>query len=192
MSTRTRLVVPFVIAGCWLCTLSPGQDRPEAVPGPDRSGFSNPLIAADPALPTGAPGESITAIENAVLDAHDAMIVATEALDFPRLEALLLNTNRGALITDGRVTLSRDDAVATIRRECESLRGLHYGFARRLVTLLSPTSAMIVAEGTITAHTAEGVTFTRPVAQTIIFMRADAGWRVIHMHSSSPAGSLDG
>ena len=190
MSTRTLLVVLVSCAGS---SLSPSTEAQDRVPGPpDRSAISRPLISNDPATPLPATGESITAIENAVLAAHDATIAATEALDFERLDTLLLNTNRGALIIDGRVTLSRDDSVETIRRECESLQGIHYGFARRLVTLLSPNSAMIVAEGTITAHSSDGVTFTRPIAQTIVFIRAEVGWRVIHMHSSSPAESLGG
>lgn len=157
---------------------------------PTRDDPGQPLIADTPAAIPSASAASITAIENTVLAAHDEMIAALEALDFDRLTALLVPTNRGALIADGRVTLATDAMVETIRREFAPLEHVHHTFARRHVALLSPTTALIVTEGTLTARAHDGATFTRPFAQTLVFMRIGDAWKIGHMHSSAPPATL--
>lgn len=171
------------------------QDRP---PTPsERNGFNKALVTPAP-LPTEttpvaiplSPGPSTTAIENSVLAAHDAFLAAIEALEFEKLAAMTVRTNRGALVADGRTTLSNDEMVARIERDFATLDTVHHAFDRRLVSLLSPTTALIVAEGTVTARGTDGGSFTRPITQTLIFMRVDETWKVVHLHASTPPAVL--
>jgi len=184
---ETALATIFTAALVFLA--APLQAQTPTAP-PTRDDASQPLITDTPAAIPPASAASITAIENAVLAAHDEMIAAIEALEFDRLSALFIATNRGALIADGRITLATDAMVETIRREFAPLTHVRHSFARRHVSLLSPTTALIVTEGTLTARTHDGTTFTRPFAQTLLFMHLDDVWKIAHMHSSTPPATL--
>lgn len=160
---------------------APLRDRPDA---------AKPLITTDPAAVSAPSEASITAAETAVLAAHEAVVAAIESLEFGRLAGLLISTDRGALVADGRITLRNDDLVETLRREFASLSQVHHTFSRRHVSILSPTTALIVTEGTVTAHASDGSTFTRPFAQTLVFMKAGDTWKLAHLHASAPPATL--
>lgn len=165
------------------------QDAPPARGRPDAA---TALITTDPAAESSPALDSVTATETAVLATHDAMIRAIESLEFDRLSSLLVLTDRGALVADGRLTLTTGELVELIRREFAPLLAVHHTFTRRHVSILSPTTALIVAEGAITARTHDGATFTRPFAQTLVFMRIDDTWKIAHLHSSTPPATLGG
>ncbi|MBE2216153.1 MAG: nuclear transport factor 2 family protein, partial [Opitutaceae bacterium] len=165
------------------------QDAP---PARDSADFTKALITTDPAAGPAPSQESITAIENAVLATHDKVVAAIESLEFGTLAAMTISTDRGALIADGRVTLSRDDMIETIRREFAPLDGVHHTFSRRHVAVLSPTTALIVAEGTVDARTHDGGAFSRRFTQTWVFMKVDDAWKLAHLHSSTPPATLGG
>lgn len=163
------------------------QDAP---PARDRADASQSLITADPAAASASTPDSLTAMETGVLATHDAVVAAIEALEFDRLAAMLVRTDRGALIADGRVTLHNDELIETVRREFAPLRRVHHTFTRRHVSILSPTTALVVTEGTVTAHTDDGASVTRPFAQTLVFMKIDDTWKLAHLHSSAPPATL--
>lgn len=154
--------------------------------------FTHPLISTDPVKPKDVPAESVAAMETAVLRAHDAMVAAAEALDLDRLFEGMLQTNRGAMIVDGQLTLTRDDVIATTRRNFADIAKIHYEYVERHVTLLSPTSAIITGTGHTRLTRTTGETSTSPFTQTLVFMLVDKSWKVIHMHSSTPRPSLGG
>jgi hypothetical protein len=189
------LACVFLPLAVWFSVTSLSAQSPTA-PVPDRAP-PVPLITEPPVstkniparIPT-ADTDSITATENAVLAIHDATIAAAEACDLEQLFSHLVPTNRGAMISNGRITLTQDDVMATTRRDFAGLTSVRYTYAQRHVTVLSPTSAIIAGDGSVTATTRDGTGFTRPFAQTIVFMRIDETWKVIHMHSSAPLEAL--
>lgn len=161
-----------------------------APPTRDQPDFAKPLITEAPAAIPPATGDSVTATETTVLATHDAMTAAIENLEFDRLATMIIRTDRGALIADGRITLAHDDMLETLRREFAPLRGVHHTFTRRHVSIFSPTTALVVAEGAITAHGHDGATFSRPFAQTLVFLKIDDTWKIAHLHSSTPPATL--
>lgn len=165
------------------------QETPPA-PARDQPDFTRALITTEPTAGSVPSPDSITAMENGVLAAHDAVIAAIEALEFGKLASMLVRTDRGALVADGRITLGNDEMIETLRREFAPLSRVHHTFNRRHVSLLSPTTALVVTEGTVTAHTEDGATVTRLFAQTLVFMKVDDTWKLAHLHSSAPPATL--
>ena len=54
------------------------------------------------------------------------------------------------------------------------------------MTVLSPETALLVAEGESVATTTSGASFSAPFAQTVVFVLRDGAWKAIHAHQSSP------
>jgi ketosteroid isomerase-like protein len=162
----------------------------ESPPVRDQPDFTKALITTEPTAGSAPAPDSTTAIENAVLATHDAVVAAIEAREFGRLATLLISTDRGALVADGRITLRNDDMIETLRREFAPLSSVHHTFTRRHISLLSPTTALIVTEGTIAARADDGATVARPFAQTLVFMKVDDTWKLAHLHSSTPPATL--
>lgn len=187
MVARSTLALLVLAAAALPRVAAQETPSPTARDLPD---FTQALIATEPTAGSKPSADSITAMENSVLATHDAVIAAIEALEFGRLATMIIRTDRGALIADGRVTLSSDDLIEMLRREFAPLRRVHHTFTRRHVALLSPTTALIVAEGTITARTGNDASFSRPFAQSLVFMRVDDTWKLAHLHSSAPPAAL--
>lgn len=137
-----------------------------------------------------SPDPSITALENAVLATHDAFLAALEMRDDRRLAAALTRTNRGAMIVDGRLILTTDDLLESHRGDFAEVRHLHYSYTQRHVTILSATSAMLVGTGTAHGQALDGTSLERTFAHTFVFLGGEAGWRIVHWHSSTPRPRL--
>jgi hypothetical protein len=125
-------------------------------------------------------------IEQAVLACHDQTLAAAEALDLDRLLGFVAETDRGSMISNDRLFLTRDDTVANTRERFKGIKAIKYETHERHVSVLSRTSALVTTTGEVHATTTDGRTFSRPYAQTIIFVLVDGAWRVLHMHSSNP------
>ncbi len=166
-----------------------GPTTPET---PDRPLITEtPLDEGDiPARIPKSPTPSLTALENAVLAAHDAVVFAAESRDLEQMAELIVPTNRGAMVVEGHVMLTRDEVLAARRHEFAGLRSLDYTYAQRHVTLLSTTSAVVVGEGTLLATVHDGTEIEQAFAHTLIFVQRDGQWRIAHWHTSTPAVRL--
>jgi hypothetical protein len=131
------------------------------------------------------PAERAT-IEQAVLACHDQTLAAAEALDLDHLLGFVAETDRGSMIGNGRLFLTRSDTVANTRERFKGIKTIKYKTHERHVTVLSRTSALITTTGEVHATTTDGQAFSRPYAQTIVFVVVAGSWRVLHMHSSNP------
>lgn len=127
-----------------------------------------------------------SAIEQAVLACHDQTLAAAEALDLDRLLGFVAETDRGSMIGNGRLFLTRGDTVANTRERFKGIKAIKYDTHERHVTVLSRTSALVTTTGEVHATTTNGQAFSRPYAQTIVFVQVDGAWQVLHMHSSNP------
>lgn len=129
------------------------------------------------------------AIEQAVLACHDQTIAAAETLDLDRLFSFLAANDRGSMIANGRLFLTRDDTIADTREGFQNLASLKYETHERHVSVLSRTAALLITTGVLHGRTADGRAFSTPYAHSIVFVFQDGVWRVLHLHSSAPIGS---
>jgi hypothetical protein len=127
-----------------------------------------------------------TATEQQIAQAHDRMIAAAEALKLDDLFADVVETNRGALIANGRLFLTRDAVMEQTRRNFLGLTALKYHVRERHVTSLSPTAALLVATGTSEARISDGRTISAEFAHTLVLVLEEGRWRVLHSHQSTP------
>jgi hypothetical protein len=126
------------------------------------------------------------AIEKAVLETNMQMVRAAQALDVDRLFSYMLDTDKGCVIQNGQLLLTRADAQTRNRNAFQGLRKVDYGWKQQHVTVLSPTVALLVAEGESSVTTEQGATFNAPFAQTVVFVLKDGQWKALHAHQSSP------
>jgi hypothetical protein len=125
------------------------------------------------------------AIEKAVLETHDRIMQAAQELKADENLSFMLDTDRGALITNGRILLTRAQATESIRAAYAGLKSQKVRVIQRHVSVLSPTVVLVVAEAEGTATTLDGRELTGRSAQTVVFILSDGAWKVAHAHQSS-------
>jgi ketosteroid isomerase-like protein len=127
-----------------------------------------------------------TAIERAVLAANAQATKAAENGDMDALFGYMLDTDKGSVAQNGTLLRTREDARAQVTRGMQGIRSIAYRWSNQYVTVLSPTIALLVADGETTATTADGSTFSAPFAQTDVFVLTDGQWKILHAHRSTP------
>lgn len=126
-----------------------------------------------------------TAIEQAVLERFDQMVGAAESHNADGLFLHVAETDRGAVVLDGRFLRTRAEALETVRENFRGVASIKYQFHERLVTVLSPTSALLVATGVANVQREDGRSAARPFTHSIVFVLQDGNWRVVHSHQST-------
>ena len=152
-----------VIAGLVLLLMWPGQQISNSSPASERE-----------------------AIEKSILEISDSMTRAGEARDIDRLFTFILDNDKGSIIQNGRILLTRSEALAITKQNTSSISSVQYRWKQRHVTVISPMVALLIAEGESSVTTKQGQSFTAPFAQTIVFVLTDGKWKAIHAHQSSP------
>jgi uncharacterized protein (TIGR02246 family) len=137
-----------------------------------------------PLLAVAAPDDA--GIEKAVLRVCDQMTEAAQNLDADRMFSFVRDTGNGAIIQNGAILLTRDEALAQVKAGFQRLSKIEYRWKRRNVMVLSPTVAVLVADGESVVTTGTGDTFTTLYAQTVVYTLAAGEWKVQHAHHSSP------
>jgi len=151
------------------------------------------ICAAFCATALGSPQESgLTlsardAIEKAVLEVNAQMTHAAEDRDIDRLFSFMLPNERGSIIQSGKLFPAREEAHATVKRNFQGVAGIKYHWKRQLVTVISPTTALLVCDGDAEIRTAQdpASTFVTPFAQTVLFVLTDGKWKALHAHQST-------
>ncbi len=144
------------------------------------------LLAVGAGGGASAPRAGTQSIEDAVLAVSAEMTKAGEAVDADRLFSYMLETDKGSVIQNGVVMATRQEALERVRANLRGISRIQYDWKRQYVTVLSPEVALLTAEGESTATTTSGDTFTRPFAQTVVFVLKEGHWKAIHAHQSSP------
>jgi len=126
------------------------------------------------------------AIEKAILEVNAQMTQAAEARDIDRLFSFMLPNDHGSIAQSGFLFLTRDDAQASVKRSFATVQKIAYHWKHQMVTVLSPDTAVLVADGESEATFADGATVVTPFAQSVIFVRQDGAWKALHAHQSSP------
>ena len=141
----------------------------------------------------GLPAPERAAIERAVLEVNAQMTRAAEDRDIDRLFSFMLANDRGSIIQSGNLFLTREEASDTVKRGFEGIAAIKYRWKRQLVTVISPTTALLVCDGESEVRTAQEppATFVRPFAQSVLFVLTDGKWKALHAHMSSvPRGGV--
>ena len=120
------------------------------------------LLLAAPQSDREMSANARTAIERAVLAANAQATKAAENGDMDALFGYMLDTDKGSVAQNGTLLRTREDARAQVTRGMQGIRSIEYRWRNQYVTVLSPTIALLVAEGETTAVTDDGSTFTAP------------------------------
>lgn len=161
---RLALALPLCLLGCLASTIS----------------------AQSPPVTARAAASSDDSIEVAIRAVHARMQQAAEHLDAQALYGHVLDTGTPPIIEDGVVYRDRATALAMTSTALQRISRIAYHYTRQHVTVLSPTLALWIGEGTATATRADGNEFGAPFAETVLFARRDGQWQVLHAHRSAP------
>ena len=150
------------------------------------------LFAATAAAFAGPQESALTpsgraAIEKAVLEVNAQMTRAAEDHDIDSLFSFMLANDRGSIIQSGNLFQTREEALATVKRNFQGVAAIKYRWKRQLVTVISPTTALLVCDGESEVRTAQDppATFVAPFAQTVLFVLTDGKWKALHAHMST-------
>ncbi len=124
--------------------------------------------------------------ERSVIAAHERMIAAAEALNLDELFRSIVESEHTVLAANGRIFPTREAALQQTRESFRELVAIKYAISERRVILLPENHALLVTAGTTTAKTGDGREFSTPFAQTLLLIRQDGAWRVLHSHQSTP------
>ena len=143
------------------------------------------IILCALALPAAAQDNS--AIEKAILEVNTQMAQASEARDIDRLFSYMLPNAKGSIVLNGNLFLTREAALAAIKAGARSGATVKYRWKNLLVTVISPTTALLVAEGESEVRPAQNpdTPIVTPFAQSILFVLTDGQWRALHAHQSA-------
>jgi ketosteroid isomerase-like protein len=126
------------------------------------------------------------AIEKAIKQIYAEMTKAAESVDADKLYSYVLDNEKGCQVSNGTITLTRQKAMEDYKNNSRNIAGVVYAMDRQYVTVISPKTAVMVVEGRYDATTSDGRTFGSPMAQTVVFVLKENGWKVLHSHTSTP------
>jgi ketosteroid isomerase-like protein len=147
------------------------------------------VISAAVAVSQGQSGKSPTPpdVQKAVLARLAEIQDAAQALDPDKVFSFVLENDAGALAQNGKLFLTRKEALESAKLGFQRLQKVSYRFDEQHVTLLSPTVALATGEGSSSATRDDGRTFTTRFAQSVVFVLTNGEWKVFHSHRSFPA-----
>ncbi len=126
------------------------------------------------------------AIEKAVLKTHIEMTHADNNLDVEKFFSYILNFDKGLIIQDGRLFKTRQEAYEAVKKGFEGISQLKRTYEQTYVTVISPETALLIAQGTSTVTLSDGQTFSSPFAVSLVYVLRDGQWKVLHGHYSVP------
>jgi hypothetical protein len=132
------------------------------------------------------PAADQQSVEAAIRAVHVQLVEAAGKLDANALYGHVLDTPTPPIIEDGRLAPSRAAALANTVAGFQNVANISYRYAREHITVLSPTTALWVAEGTATAVLPDGREIVAPFAETLVFVLRDGQWKILHAHRSAP------
>tara|TARA_B110000037_G_scaffold220039_1_gene286690 strand:- start:1056 stop:1526 length:471 start_codon:yes stop_codon:yes gene_type:complete len=111
---------------------------------------------------------------------------AAENLDVDSVFSFVLENDNGALIENGRLLLTREDAIENTRGGFRGVKHINYKFDQEHITLLSDDLALVVSDGLSHVELEDGRVFKTAFAQSVLLKRVEGEWKVLHAHRSIP------
>lgn len=124
--------------------------------------------------------------QKAVLSRLTEIQTAAQALDPDKVFSFVLENDAGAMAQNGRLFLTRKDALESTKRGFQRLQKVSYQFDEQHVTLLSPSIALATGAGTSSATLDDGRTVNTRFAQSVVLVLTNGEWKVFHAHRSFP------
>ena len=125
-------------------------------------------------------------VQKAVLTRLAEIQAAAQALDPDKVFSFVLENDSGALAQNGKLFLTRKEALESTKQGFQGLQKVSYKFDEQHVTLLTPTVALATGEGSSSATLEDGRTLTTRFAQSVVFVLTNGEWKVFHAHRSFP------
>jgi ketosteroid isomerase-like protein len=125
-------------------------------------------------------------IEKAIVDVQAKMQQAAQQGDVDALYTYVLEVDKGVIIEDGRIRWTRQEALNATRQGLQGLKDLSYVYTQKRITVITPTMALWVGEGTSSAILQDGRQISVPFAESILFVKKEGQWKVFHAHRSVP------
>ena len=125
-------------------------------------------------------------VEKAILARLNEIQNAAQGLDADKVFSFVVENDHGALAQNGRLLMTRELALESTKRGFQSLQKVEYQMGQQHVSLLSPTVALVVGEGSSSATARDGRTFASPFVQSVVFVLTNGDWKVFHAHRSFP------
>jgi ketosteroid isomerase-like protein len=144
-------------------------------------------IRPKPSQPPEGADRDRAAIEKAVLETNARMTEAANRLDADAFFAYIIDTDKGPIIQNGVLFKSRQEALETVKRGFQGIATIERQFENPQVTVLSPDAALMTAEGSTTATLTDGRIIHRRFAVSLVFVRREGQWKLLHGHYSMPA-----
>ena len=146
------------------------------------------LIIAAVAVSQGQSSKNSTSpdAQRAVLARLAEIQSAAQALDPDKVFSFVLENDAGALAQNGKLFLTRKEALESTKQGFQRLQKVSYQFDEQHVTLLSPTVALATGEGSSSATLDDGRMLTTRFAQSVVFVLTNGEWKVFHSHRSFP------
>ena len=127
-------------------------------------------------------------VEKAILARLNDIQSAGEALDADKVFSFVLENDAGVIAQNGRVFLTRSNALESLRQNYESFRNsgarVNYHFDFQHVTMLSPSIALAIGEGTTSVTSEDGRNTKVEFAQSVLLVQTNGDWKVFHAHRS--------
>ena len=143
------------------------------------------LVFAQPKPATTDSAEQ--AIRNAVLETNAKMAKAADHLDIEGFFSFILDTDKGSIVHNGTVFKSRQEAKEAVKQGFMGVEKMQRQFVNPQVTVISPEAALLTSEGTLAATLTDGRTMEGRFAVSLVFVRKDGEWKLLHGHYSAPA-----
>ncbi|MEO8596895.1 MAG: nuclear transport factor 2 family protein [Candidatus Solibacter sp.] len=126
-------------------------------------------------------------IEKAVLEVNAQMTAASEDLDIDRLFSYVLPNERGSIVLNGKLYVTREEALAAVKSAARGGATVKYAWKKLLVTVISPSTALLVAEGesVIRPDSDSEHPVVTPFVQSLLFVLADGKWKALHAHQTA-------
>ena len=125
-------------------------------------------------------------VRKAVLARLAEIQSAAQALDPDKVFSFVLENDEGALAQNGKLFLTRKEALESTKQGFQGLQKVSYRFDEQHVTLLSPTVALATGEGSSSATLHDGRSLNTRFAQSVVFVLTNGEWKVFHSHRSFP------
>lgn len=127
-----------------------------------------------------------SAIEKIIIAKHQKMSESSSHLDADAVWSHFVGNDSGIFAIEGKLTLSRDEALNSARTSYGNLKEMHTKMQQEYATVLSPESAVFTGTGIVDGVLKSGDSFEVPFAITVVYVLRDGDWKAIHMHESTP------
>jgi ketosteroid isomerase-like protein len=133
------------------------------------------------------PVSSEEAIKKAVLETNDRMSQASNSMDVDAFFSYIAEGNQSVIIQNGTVFKTRQEAMDAVKRGYMGVTKVNRRFHNPQVTIISPDTALLASEGTVSAILTDGRSMEAHFAVSMVFVRRAGQWKVLQGHYSMPA-----